>query len=530
MPFFQRFVVPSLALLALLLAGPAFAGAEPQILELTLGKSLVLKTDKPISRLSLADPAIAEVLLLSRQQVYLTGKVIGGTNLTLWDEADQVANVYELVVRANLTELKTVLYETLPHERSYRLIPAGDTLTLAGSVSSPESVTTIKTLAEEYGSAKVVNLLQVEGVQQVMVEVQVAEMTRSAMERLGMDFSFFFEGNFAYSMLNQLYTLDNQGPLSIFPQMQEFVYGSPSEYISDLEKLLSLNAEYPGMIDIDAMTSQLMQEGDFWKDPGNMSVSSTNTGMFRFQDGNRIYTGFLDALKGEGLVKVLAEPNLICISGQSSKFLAGGEIPIPVPQGLGTVAIEYKPYGVGLNFTPTVLESGKISMQIAPEVSELDYTSAVSVSGFVIPGITTRKASTVIELRDGQTFAIAGLIKESMREGIDKLPALGDLPILGTLFRSSEFQNEQSELIIMVTPHLVQPLDKEQQKLPTDFFAEPNEFEFHILGYLEDTDKDTENPAMPPLESAPAPNRAVTEREQGLDGSFGHLMPDPWLN
>jgi pilus assembly protein CpaC len=231
---------------------------------------------------------------------------------------------------------------------------------------------------------------------------------------------------------------------------------------------------------------------------------------------------FIDALKENGLTKVLAEPTLITLSGRSASFLAGGEFPIPVPQTSGTgttITIEYKTFGVGLSFTPTVLGNGKISMMVNPEVSELDFTRAVSLQGFIIPSLTTRRVSTVVELGDGQSFAIAGLIKDDVREVVRKFPVLGDIPVLGALFRSTSFQKNETELIIIVTPHLVKPIDMSKQTLPTDQYIEPDDFEFYLLGSLEGRGRqDT-------MKSPRASSLPGMKKGSGLEGDFGYMKP-----
>jgi pilus assembly protein CpaC len=214
----------------------------------------------------------------------------------------------------------------------------------------------------------------------------------------------------------------------------------------------------------------------------------------------------IEALEEEGLVKVLAEPTLIALSGQTANFLAGGEFPVPVPQGLGTVGIEYKSFGVALAFTPTVLDRDKISMHVVPEVSELDYSTAVQFEGYVVPGLATRRTSTVIELGDGQTFAIAGLLKDTVLDTVSKYPALGDIPVLGNLFRSRGFKNNETELVILVTPHLVKPLDPDTP-LPTDYYVQPTDLDFYVWGTLEGTLQ------RPELEQV------------DLEGDFGHTIP-----
>jgi len=215
----------------------------------------------------------------------------------------------------------------------------------------------------------------------------------------------------------------------------------------------------------------------------------------------------VDALQADGLAKVLAEPTLIALSGESASFLAGGEFPIPVPDEDG-IGIEYKEFGVALNFTPIVLSENKINMRVRPEVSELDYSSAVTLSGYVVPGLTTRKAETVIELADGQSFAIAGLLRESTRDAISKYPLLGDIPILGALFRSRNFQKAETELVIIATPHLVKPLDASRQALPTDFYNEPDDVDIFLLGNMEGRG-----------------DKKPKGIQGELDGDFGYAMP-----
>ena len=250
-------------------------------------------------------------------------------------------------------------------------------------------------------------------------------------------------------------------------------------------------------------------DAELFTGPLGWTFSPAVNALFRFNTGNVTWTGFVDALQEDGLIKVLAEPTLITLSGQSANFLAGGEFPVPVPQGLGSVAIEYKPFGVGLVFTPTVLSENKINIQVSPEVSDIDFTTAIQFQGYVIPGLRTRRASTTVELGDGQSFAIAGLLRDNVRTISSKFPLLGDLPILGALFQSKSFQNEKTELVIIVTPHLVKPLDLEKQSLPTDYYVEPNDMEFYLFGKLEGSAKN----------GAPAVSGE-------LDGEFGHSMPE----
>jgi pilus assembly protein CpaC len=429
---------------------------QPIKLQLVTGKSVILKTEEPVKRVSLADPAVASLILLSPLEIYVTAKAAGTTNMILWRDT-QIAAIYDLEVTYDVSRLKQKIHQLLPEETQLRIFATHDSITLAGRLSSAASLSQVLALAEAYApEGRVRNLTEVGGVHQVMMEVRVAEMNRSVTKRLGINFNYTRGGEFGVNMLGGLSSLSG-----------------------------NLGGSLPGL-----------------------AVSDTVNALFRFNRGNTTWTGLIDALKADGLVKILAEPTLIALSGKTASFLVGGEFPVPVPQGLGTVAIEYKPFGVGLSFTPTVLSDKKINIDLTPEVSELDFSNAVQVSGFVIPGITARRASTVIELADGQSFAIAGLLKETMRDAISKFPGLGDIPILGALFRSREFQKNETELVIIATPHLVKPLDMAKQSLPTDYYREPNDREFYLLGLMEG-------------QGANQPDAFKGK----LEGDFGHAMP-----
>jgi pilus assembly protein CpaC len=456
--------------------------AAPQVIRLTRGKSRVMDLAAEIKRVSLADPEIADILLLSPRQIYLTGKKPGKTNVTLWTNGG-VYNVYDLTVSPDVSRLKQTLHRVLPEERNLKVMTAGDTVTLTGTVSSTENLATVVELANIYSPDKVSNLLHVGGVHQVMLEVKVAEMSRSVLERLGIDLSFFLNGNLAFTLLNGLYQLSDEGIL----------------------------ANAPRAIENGAINEQL------FLDP----TQGGPNGIFRVSQSKNTLTGFLDMLKQNGLVKILAEPTLICKSGEEASFLAGGEIPIPVPSDDG-VAIEYKQYGVSLEFTPSVISDGRIDLSVHPEVSELDFSNTVRFSGAVIPGLTSRRASTTVELGDGQSFAIAGLLRDQTRENVDKYPVLGDMPILGALFRSSEFRQSKSELVIIVTPHLAKPLDMANQKLPTDDYVAPSEWDFFVMG--ESGASNAEAGASEASWTPPPASKAAGET--GMEGRFGHILPD----
>jgi pilus assembly protein CpaC len=243
--------------------------------------------------------------------------------------------------------------------------------------------------------------------------------------------------------------------------------------------------------------------------------------MGSYSSGSYSLYGMLNALKANGLVRMLAEPNLTCVSGESAEFLVGGEVPIPMPGSLGTVGVDYKPFGIGLKFTATVLSSGRINLQVNPEVSELDYSRSLPVGGYDIPTISTRRASTVVELADGQSFMIAGLISDSLRENSNKFPGLGEIPMIGNLFSSKDFASNKTELVVLVTAHLAKPVDRASQTLPTDGFREPDDKEFYLFGLLEG-----QAGSEGPMAARTSGQDTVIRPESGFDGEFGHSWPN----
>ena len=436
----------------------------PQKINLTAGKSIIIESPGRVKRVSLASPEIADAVVLTARQIYITGKAIGITNLTLWQDGE-ISAIFDIKVSPDISRLKEKLHEIFPQE-DIKVTATHDNITLSGTVSNAANLTQVLAVAEPYAPKKVINLLEAGGVHQVMLEVRVAEMSRSVTKRLGFNYNYISSSgrNIGISLLNDLTGLPDKG----WPQ-NPLVVSDPINYL------------------------------------------------FTFFGEGTSWAVFIDALKEKGMVKILAEPTIITLSGHSANFLAGGEFPIPVPQELGRTTIEYKKFGVALNFTPTVLSNDKINMKVAPEVSDLDFSNAVVFSGFVVPSITTRRVSTVVELADGQSFAIAGLLQNNVREIVSKFPILGDIPILGALFRSSEFQKRETELVIIVTVHLVKPLDVEKQTLPTDQYIEPDDFEFYLLGNLEGREKkESSNTTSQPQQ---------TKTTEGLEGDFGHIIP-----
>jgi pilus assembly protein CpaC len=434
---------------------------EAAKLNLISRKSIILRSSKPVKRISEPAPDIAEAIALSPHEIYITGKGAGTTNLILWlDEG--LSAIYDLEVEYDVAGLKQKLHEVLPSEDEIRVFAMNDSITLSGKISNSSNLSQALALAESYAQkGKVRNLLEVGGVHQVMLEVRVAEMSRNLVRRFGINFNYFKNGEFFLTTLSGL-----------------------TQLVRPDEALVGAGAV-------------------------GLAVSPTVNALFRFNSGGATWTAFIDALKEDGLVKILAEPTLLALSGQTASFLAGGEFPIPVPQGLQQVTIQFKEFGVRLFFTPTVLSDGRISMKVSPEVSNLDPRTAITITGFQVPGLITRRATTTVELADGQSFAIAGLLNETVRDTTEKYPFLGDIPILGILFRSKAFQKEETELVIIATPRLVKPFNQDKQPLPTEPYIEPNDTESYIEGLTEGREKE---------------NSKAMKGE--MDGQFGHAIPE----
>lgn len=460
---------------------------EPQNLRLTVGESKIVERDTAFKRASIANPKVADQIVLSNKQIYLTGIEVGTTTLTLWGQDGQVANVFQVQVSPDVTRLKEQLHTILPNEPGLQVMNSHEHISLTGNVSNMESLTKALTLAEPYAPNKVINLVQVGGVQQVMMEVKVAEMQRGLMKRLGVNFKRAQKNHrdFSIGLINKLSTIDAYDPFPVQQSSQ------------------TTTLQFP---DVRTLASNLV---------------------LGFGIGQDLWTLFLDLLKEHSLSKTLAEPTLIAESGQAAEFLVGGEYPVPIPQQLGQVTIKYKEFGVGLKFTPTVLSEGRISVIVNPEVSELDFANGVQLNGFIVPALTTRRVKTVVELGDGQSFAIAGLLQDNIKETVSKYPFLGDIPVLGALFRSTSFQKNETELIVIVTPHLVKPLDMVQQTLPTDHYLEPNDFELMLMGYVEGVfpEPNVARPGEGYTMRSPSVAQRMPFRKGGMEGMFGHLAP-----
>jgi pilus assembly protein CpaC len=410
-----------------------------QKFSLEVGQNRLLVLSEAINRVSVADPKVADLKVITQTQLLLTARGVGTTDLTLWNRKDEPL-VMALVVSRNLEALRKQLGELFPGDKITVAPGSGDLVVLSGEVTDvrvPERAAEVAKLHAE----KVVNLIRVSGNQQVQLEVKFAEVSRRGLREIG--FNFFHK--------------DAAGRF----------LGGVTNSGTDAGSFLTI----PG-------AGTASRPNIYPRSPaGAFSVFFSGLPSFPF-------SAMLSLLESTGLAKLLAEPTLVAMSGQEARFLAGGEFPIPYSTGLGAVTVQWKKFGIMLSFTPTVVSEGILNLRLATEVSDVDPSRSVTISGFSIPGITTRQSETTVRLGDGQSFAIAGLLSSRMRSQIDKIPLLGDLPILGVLFRSTEYSRDESELLVVVTAHLARPMaPHEVPRLPTeDEQNDPNDFELFLLG------------------------------------------------
>jgi pilus assembly protein CpaC len=500
------------------------------LVQLPVGKSTVLRPPSPITRILLGNPenaraarpaeaegkkddsgraaatvdtrpgvADVDVLLLAPTEVYLLGKTIGSTNVVMLDR-DGTCTAFDVVVGMDTTALQSVLATLLPMEKGITVTPAFDSVVLSGVVTDSDALTRATDLANAYvrggdatgkRSQRVVNMLEVGAPQQVMLEVKVAEISKSLLDEFGIDFSHAFAAADG-SMIRFL-----SGIFGGSPGVLGQIGGTGPNHVP----YSSVDAVVGGTVPVPGIAG------------GNVTVTydqngrPTYTTTYGTVPGRNVTNAALKMQKNDGLVKVLAEPTVMAISGQTGSFLAGGKILIPVTQasstgGTPSVTLEEKEFGVSVRFTPTVLGSGRINLNVRPEVSELNAAGVqISAGGVnaVLPSFTSRKAETTVQLMDGQSFAIGGLIKNNTTTNVSAFPFLGELPIIGALFRSTQFQTDRTELVFVITPRLVKPLPA-NFKLPTDGYVPPTRSELILDGKLEGPRSDTAPAALAPVE------------------------------
>ena len=402
-------------------------------LSIDVNKGTLVRLDRPATEVFIANPDIADVQVKSPRLVYIFGKVRGETSFYALDDQDEVIYSSTVHVTQPLSMLRGALRQMLP-DAALDVGLLGNTIVLKGYVASPDASASAQDIAQQIVGGTVVNRITVMQPTQVNLRVRFAEVSRTVLKDLGFNLeSFFVDGGIIGGALTGR---------DVF-----------TDTLDDLQQPV-----------------RLFQPG-----------SSSSALVGGFQTGGADFNFAIDALDNEGFLTILAEPNLTAISGETANFLAGGEFPVPIPSrdGLG---IEYREFGVRLEFTPTVLDSGRIYMRVAPEVSDLSNNGAIQLEGISVPAIATRRAETTIELGSGQSFAIAGLLQNEVNQVASKFPGLGDIPILGALFRSENFRREESELLIVVTPYLVRPVSSRKLALPTDGFRAPSDYDRFLGG------------------------------------------------
>ena len=416
------------------------SGSTSRDLNVAMNRAVVVESDTPFAELSIANPAIADISTLSDRTIYVLGKTPGRTTLTLLGPDGRLITNVEVRVAPDIAEFKERLTQILPGEK-IEVRTANDGIVLSGVVSSTARLDRALDLAERYAPERVSNLMSVGGTQQVMLKVRFAEMERSVSKNLNSSLAIsggIFGNDVGVNGGNNVFTNNNN--------INNALDGNP------LTTVVSSN-----------------------ESSGQFAVG--------FTAGSVEFAVLLEALESKGVVRTLAEPNLTALSGQQAKFLAGGEYPIPVVDNDGGVTIEYKPFGVELSFTPRVVDKDVINLELNAAVSGLDNSITFSTNtGFSINAFRRRETSTTVEMRDGESFAIAGLLEDDFQDLTGQVPWLGDIPVLGSLFRSASYERNQSELVIIITPHLVTPTRGEALVLPTDRVRPPTESELFLFG------------------------------------------------
>ncbi|MCP4824085.1 MAG: type II and III secretion system protein family protein [Shimia sp.] len=424
-------------------------------LSVPMNRAVVVESDVPFAELSIANPAIADISSLSDRTIYVLGKSPGLTTLTLLDATGKLITNVDVRVAPDLSEFKERLKQILPNEK-IDVRSANDGIVMSGTVSSAQRLQRALDLAERYAPERVSNLMVVGGVQQVMLKVRFAEMQRSVSKAL----------------------------------------------TTDLEITNNLNRIATGFFN---------QAPDPTTGARALNPDTRGTGFFNLNAGAFEINVMLQALEKKGMVRTLAEPNLSALSGQEAKFLAGGEYPIPVAQDGGEITVEFKPFGVELNFVPRVVDGDLINLELATAVSALDEANGFTNGTLNIAAFSRREASTTVEMRDGESFAIAGLLQDNFLDNNEQLPWLGDVPVLGALFRSADYSRSQSELVVIVTAHLVTPTRGEALALPTDRVKPPSEQDLFLFGHVSGNAKKQRG-------------AAGEVAKQDFTGSYGYVM------
>ncbi len=435
-----RFLILAVALAWGGFYAPAFAqviNADEKFLSVDLDGGSLVRLQKQAAAVFVSNPNIADVQIKTPTLLYVFGKAAGETTLFAVDENEQILYSRKVVVNYSLTRLKESI-KTMAPDANVEIASMDGGIVLNGQIKSAAEAENIRALSAKFVGSDdaVINNMQITGSNQVNLRIRIAEVSRDVIKNIGFNFDYLLNPKANGRLLWGIAT-GGRAP---------FAGGAfSSRYV----------------------------------DPDTFITNNTLFG--RFDGSNYDLNGTVDLLEGEGLINILAEPNLTALSGETANFLAGGEFPVPVGQQNDQITVEFKPYGIGLAFTPTIIGDNRISMRIRPEVSQLSNQGAIKLDTLVIPAITTRRAETTVEVGSGQSFAIAGLIQNNSQEDINKYPGLGDLPIIGALFKSERFRRKETELVIIATPYLVRPSNA-KLAVPTDGMRNATDGERILLG------------------------------------------------
>ena len=435
-------------------------GEVSTALAVPMNRAVVVEAENPFAELSIANPGIADISTLSDRTIYVLGKAPGRTTLTLLGPDGRLITNVEVQVTPDIAEFKERLRQILPGE-GIEVRTANDGIVLSGVVSSIEKLDRALDLARRYAPDRVSNLMMVGGTQQVMLKVRFAEVQRSVLKSFDAGLTFVGASS----------NIDGAGGIGTF--------------------------DGPNLGDVALEFTDNFAGGQIF---GSFDI------------GSIAFSALLEALETKDLVRTLAEPNLVSLSGQEASFLAGGEYPVPSRDDEGNITVEFKPFGIQLNFIPRVVDGRRINLELNAAVSAIDPNAAFESGGLTIVGFSRRETETTVEMMDGQSFAISGLLQDDFVDTVAQVPWLGDVPVLGALFRSSEYQREQTELVVIVTPHLVTPTRGEALALPTDRIRPPTEAELFLFGQ-------TARPA-----GAPRSGAAAEVAKQDYTGSYGYVM------
>jgi pilus assembly protein CpaC len=452
-------------------AQPAGAAAPANDITLSIGTGRMVRLNGAMTDLFVANDTIADVQVRSPTQLYIFGKAAGNTTVYATDRAGRVVYSANVRVGQNLGSVDQLLRTAMP-EADIQATPMNNTVLLTGTVAQPADAEEAERIVQAFvgEGIQVISRLRTATPQQVMLQVRIAEVSRSLVRQIGAN----------------LLSRDSTGG---------FLFG--------------IGQGAAGSIGAGAVSSGPVTGGGSSSGAGggsgptfvfNNLAQGTTLGAAGHLLGLDLL-GTLNLNETTGLVTTLAEPTLAALSGETASFLAGGEFPIPISQSLGAVTVEYKQYGVGLAFTPTVLADGRISMRVRPEVSQLSDQGSIRLNGFNVPALTTRRVETTVELGSGQSFMIAGLLNNTNNNSVNRAPWLGSLPIIGALFRSNNFQRNETELVVIVTPYLVHPVSANQLAMPTDGYRNADDPSRVLLGQEQNSRTGEQRPG--PI-SAPA--------------------------